>query len=60
LGNTPKKYQPMSFRGKNMKRGREKGGNCERKRKEGDRKLERGQKGRKGKEKESKWEVRVK
>jgi hypothetical protein len=28
-----KKYQPLSFEGKNLKRRREKGGKCERKRK---------------------------
>jgi hypothetical protein len=32
------KYQPMSFGGKNMKRQREKGGKCKRKRKKGERK----------------------
>jgi hypothetical protein len=32
------KYQPMTFWGKNMKRRREKGGKCERKRKKGERK----------------------
>jgi hypothetical protein len=45
-----KKYQPMSFGGKNMKRVREKGGKCNekgRKRKEKGRK--RKEKGRKGK-----------
>jgi hypothetical protein len=31
------KYQPMTFGGKNMKRRREKGGKCERKRKKDDR-----------------------
>jgi hypothetical protein len=31
-------YQPMSFGGKNMKRLREKGGKCKRKRKKGERK----------------------
>jgi hypothetical protein len=35
-------YQPMSFCGKNMKRGREKGGKCKRKRKKGERKRENG------------------
>jgi hypothetical protein len=56
LENTPslgggKKYQPMSFGGKNMKRGREKGGKCKRKRKKGERKMKQGkEKGRKGKE----------
>jgi hypothetical protein len=35
------KYQPMSFRGKNMKRGREKGGKCKTKRKKWERKGER-------------------
>jgi hypothetical protein len=47
LENTPprgEKYQPMSFGGKNMKRGREKGGKCKRKRKKGERKLEKGKK----------------
>jgi hypothetical protein len=43
LENTPPtpgggKYQPMTFGGKNMKRQREKGGKCERKRKKGERK----------------------
>jgi hypothetical protein len=43
LKNTPppggwKKYQLMSFGGKNMKRGREKGGKYKRKRKKGERK----------------------
>jgi hypothetical protein len=43
LENTPPplgggKYQPMSFGGKNMKRQREKGGKCKRKRKKGERK----------------------
>jgi hypothetical protein len=45
LENTPPprgKYQPMSFGGKNMKRPREKGGKCRRKRKKGVRKLEKG------------------
>jgi hypothetical protein len=32
----------MSFGGKNMKRPREKGGKCRRKRKKGERKLEKG------------------
>jgi hypothetical protein len=31
-------YQPMSFEGKNMKRPREKGGKCKRKRKKRERK----------------------
>jgi hypothetical protein len=34
----PGEYQPMSFGGKNMKRRREKGGKCKRKRKKGKRK----------------------
>jgi hypothetical protein len=33
-----KKYQSMSFGGKNMKRQREKGGKCKRKRKKAERK----------------------
>jgi hypothetical protein len=36
-----KKYQPMSFGGKNIKRGREKGGGkCRRKRKKGEKRKE--------------------
>jgi hypothetical protein len=42
LENTPHpgggKCQPMSFGGKNMKRQREKGGKCKRKRRKGERK----------------------
>ncbi len=49
------KYQPMSFGGKNMKREREKGGKCKRKRKKEERKRKekgrRGKKMRKGEEK---------
>jgi hypothetical protein len=37
-----RKYQPMSFGGKNMKRQREKGGKYERKRKQGERKRRKG------------------
>ncbi len=37
-------YQLMSFGGKNIKRGIEKGGKCKRKRKEGERKRENGSK----------------
>jgi hypothetical protein len=37
-------YQLMSFGGKNIKRGIEKGGKCKRKRKEGERKREKGSK----------------
>jgi hypothetical protein len=37
------KYQPMSFGGKNMKRGREKGGKCKRKRKKEERKRKKGE-----------------
>jgi hypothetical protein len=33
-----KKYQPISFGGKNMKKGREKAGKCKRKRMKGERK----------------------
>ncbi len=43
-----KKYQPMSFGGKNMKRPREKGGKCKRKRKKGKENEKRGKKMRKG------------
>jgi hypothetical protein len=48
LENTPppgggNKYQPMSFGGKNMKRGREKGEKCKRKRKKGERKMKKGE-----------------
>jgi hypothetical protein len=42
------KYQPMSFGGKNMKRRREKGGKCKRKRKKGERKRKKGENLRKG------------
>ncbi len=46
LENTPRgggvEYQPMSFGGKNMKRPREKGGKCCRKRKKGERKRKKG------------------
>jgi hypothetical protein len=42
IGKSPrpwgKKYQPMSFGGKNMKRRKEKGVKCKRKRKKGERK----------------------
>ncbi len=38
-----KKYQPMSFGGKNMKRRGEKGGKCKRKRKKGKRKSKKGE-----------------
>jgi hypothetical protein len=48
------KYQPMSFGGKNMKRQREKEGECKRKRKKGK------EKGRKGKENEKRENKRVK
>jgi hypothetical protein len=34
-----KKYQPMSFGGKSMKRRREKGGKCKGKRQKGERKI---------------------
>jgi hypothetical protein len=44
------KYQPMSFGGKNMKRGREKGGKCKRKRKKWERKRKKWERKRK------KWE----
>jgi hypothetical protein len=37
------KYQPMSFGGKNMKSGREKGGKCKRKRKKAERKWKKGE-----------------
>jgi hypothetical protein len=37
-----KKYQPTAFWGKNMKRGREKGGKCSRERNKRERKEERG------------------
>jgi hypothetical protein len=37
------KYQLMSFGGKNMKRGREKGGKCKRKRKKEERKRKKGE-----------------
>ncbi len=48
LENTPPpslggEYQLMSFGGKNMKRGREKGGKCNRKRKKGARKRKKGE-----------------
>jgi hypothetical protein len=46
LENTPPQggeYQPMSFGGKNMKRGREKGGKCKRKRQKGERKKKKGE-----------------
>jgi hypothetical protein len=36
-------YQPMSFGGKNMKREREKGGKCRRKRKKEERKRKKGE-----------------
>jgi hypothetical protein len=36
-------YQPMSYGGKNMKRGRETGGNCNRKRKKVERKRKKGE-----------------
>jgi hypothetical protein len=36
-------YQPVSFGGKNMKRKREKGGKCRRKRKKGERKRKKGE-----------------
>ncbi len=49
-----KKYQPMSFGGKNMKRGTGKGGKCQRKRKKGERKRK------KGEENEKKGRKRVK
>jgi hypothetical protein len=39
-GVPPGEYQPMSFGGKNMKRRREKGGKCQRKRKNRENKLE--------------------
>jgi hypothetical protein len=48
------KYQPMSFGGKNMKRRREKGGKCKRKRNKGKRKRK------KGKENEKRGSKRVK
>jgi hypothetical protein len=49
-------YQPMSFGG-DIKRRREKGGKCKRKRKKGERKRKKGErKGRKGKEKRKKGE----
>ncbi len=38
-----KKYQPMSFGGKNMKRQREKGGKCKRKRQKEERKRKKGE-----------------
>jgi hypothetical protein len=45
-------YQLMSFGGKNMKMGREKGGKCKRKRKKGERKMKQGErKRRKGERK---------
>jgi hypothetical protein len=46
LENTPwgGEYQPMIFWGKNIKSRREKGGKCKRKRKRGERKLEKGNK----------------
>jgi hypothetical protein len=37
------KYQPMSFGGKNLKRVREKGGKCKRKRKKEERKRKKGE-----------------
>jgi hypothetical protein len=45
-----KKYQPMSFGGKNMKSGSERGGKCKRQKKEerGNKKEEWGKKKRKG------------
>jgi hypothetical protein len=56
LENTPflgKKYLPMSFWGKSMKRGREKVGKCKRKRKKDKRKRK------KGKENEKRGSKRV-
>jgi hypothetical protein len=50
-----KKYQPMSFGGVNIKREREKGGKCKRKRKKGERKRKKGEgKRKKGEENEKK------
>ncbi len=43
LENISSSYQPMSFGGKNMKRGREKGGKCNRKRKKVERKRKKGE-----------------
>ncbi len=45
------KYQPMSFRGKNMKRGREKGENVKEKGRKGKGKEERGKERKKGERK---------
>jgi hypothetical protein len=56
-----RKYQPISFGGKNIKRGREKGGKCKRKRKKGGRKgKERGRKGKKNRKRKAKGKINAK
>jgi hypothetical protein len=63
LENTPPpwggKYQPMLFGGKNMKREREKGGKCKRKRKKEERKRKKEERKRKKEERKRKKGERI-